>query len=275
MEYREFDPLPPLAGLVDRVWILEGQAAADHAPEPILADGRPELVLHYGDPFERMNDSGRFERQAAVIYAGQLTSPLLLQPTGRIAVVGIRFKPHGAAAFLRPPQHELAGLTLGLDDVSPQLRRDLDAVDGSRHDLDGIAADVQRVLLRWMEPSRIDPRVRHAAEVIDRSRGRIAVDRLATATGMSRRHLERRFLDTTGISPKRLARIARFQHALRVLRFAEAGRRCVTTAAECGYADQSHFIRDFRQLAGCSPTEHLLRQGEMTGFFIGSADLSK
>jgi AraC-like DNA-binding protein len=70
------------------------------------------------------------------------------------------------------------------------------------------------------------------------------------------------------LAPKRLARIARFQHALRCLDGAGSPRAGTDTAAACGYADQSHFIRDFRRLAGCSPGEHLLRLGELTRFFI-------
>jgi AraC-like DNA-binding protein len=38
-------------------------------------------------------------------------------------------------------------------------------------------------------------------------------------------------------------------------------------AHACGYADQAHFIRDFRELAGCSPGVHLLERAELTGFF--------
>ena len=82
---------------------------------------------------------------------------------------------------------------------------------------------------------------------------------------LTRRHLERLFLDAVGLSPKRLARIARFQRALRRARGAEPRRRGAVTAAQCGYADQSHFIREFRQLAGCSPSEHLLKHGGADG----------
>ena len=71
-----------------------------------------------------------------------------------------------------------------------------------------------------------------------------------------------------GLSPKRLARIARFQRALRVLEDPSIeSRRGAITAADCGYADQAHFVRDFRDLAGCPPGAHLLQRGLMTEFF--------
>ena len=62
----------------------------------------------------------------------------------------------------------------------------------------------------------------------------------------------------------------RFQHALRILAGSDRAPRGTRTAATCGYADQAHFIRDFRELAGCPPGEHLLRQFELTGFFYDS-----
>lgn len=267
MRYREFEPAPRLAEVVECLWALEGAAPPAGGPaEPILPDGRPELVLHLGDPFERI-DRGSAGVQSRVLYAGQVTEPLVLRPTGRVAVVGVRFHPHGAAAVFAPPQHELAGLTLGVDALSAPLRRALQAVEDAAGDVTGAVDAVQRVLVRWIQPSRIDPRVQFVVRAIDRTRGLAAIDTLAHAAGITRRHLERRFLDSVGVTPKRLARLARFQHALRLIERQAPGRGA-RTAAACGYADQSHFIRDFRELAGCSPGEHLLRQGQLTGFFL-------
>jgi AraC-like DNA-binding protein len=269
MHYRELAPIPQLAAAVDRIWLLEGEAPPAGAPaEPILPDGRPELILHFGDPFERLYVGGTSARQAHVLYAGQVTTPLVLRPTGRVAVVGVRFRPDGAAAILTHPQDELAGLTLAVDAISAPLRRALLAVEDSADDLTQAAASVQTILARWLQPARIDPRVRFAVERIERSRGRASVDYLAVSTGISRRHLERRFLESVGMTPKRLARVTRFQHAIQTLQRAEPRGRGAATAAACGYADQSHFIRDFREFAGCSPAEHLLRDGLLTGFFI-------
>ena len=94
----------------------------------MLPDGRPELILHLGDPFERVHANGVAERQAHVLFAGQLTRQLVLRPTGRIAVIGIRFHPDGAANLLAAPQRHLAGLTLPILDVLPALHSSLSEV---------------------------------------------------------------------------------------------------------------------------------------------------
>jgi AraC-like DNA-binding protein len=63
----------------------------------------------------------------------------------------------------------------------------------------------------------------------------------------------------------------RFQHALRLLDQPDAASGGAHAAAECGFADQAHFTRDFRELAGCPPSQHLLRKAELTGFFIAAS----
>jgi transcriptional regulator GlxA family with amidase domain len=84
---------------------------------------------------------------------------------------------------------------------------------------------------------------------------------------VTRRHLERLFDAAVGLPPKHLARLTRFQRAIRILESEAHGPRGVRAAHACGYADQAHFIRDFHALAGCAPGAHLLARAEMTAFF--------
>jgi AraC-like DNA-binding protein len=201
--------------------------------------------------------------------AGQLTRQLALRPTGRMAVVGVRFHPDGASAVVDVPQHGLAGLTLGLELLSAALCRALNEVRDSTDSPARAVPDVLRGLAAHVDPTRTDPRVRQAVEIIRRRRCRVSIDRLAAHLGLTRRHLERRFKMLVGLSPKRLARIARFQDALRVLSALEQPHRSTQTAMTCGYADQAHFVREFRELAGCPPGAHLLRDAQLAGFFAG------
>jgi AraC-like DNA-binding protein len=271
VRYRERPPLPELADFIERIWTLEGHAAPGDGPQPVMPDGRPELVLHFGTPFRLVSAAGHEARQSSILFVGQLRSRLLLRPDGPIGIVGIRFHPHGAAAVLRMPQHELAGAPIGLDTLHPELRRALAAIEPGAGALDAAARDAQRVLTAWLNRERIDRRVSHAVSLLARTRGRLPIDRVATSSGLTRRHLERRFLDHVGLTPKRFARIMRFQHALRLLDQPDAASGGAHAAAECGFADQAHFTRDFRELAGCPPSQHLLRKAEITGFFIAAS----
>jgi hypothetical protein len=56
--YREYAAVPALAFVVDRIWTLEGHAREMADVQPVLPDGRPEIILHLGDPFERVHGDG-------------------------------------------------------------------------------------------------------------------------------------------------------------------------------------------------------------------------
>jgi AraC-like DNA-binding protein len=269
MEYREYAPSPAVRGFVHCVWTLEGDAAELHGEaQPIVPDGRTELILHFGDRFERLHPDGRIERQPGLLFAGQLTSTLVLRPTGRISVAGIRLHPHGAAAFTRQPQREFVGVTVGLEDVSRELYRSLLEIRDSARSPEDAAGRVQHSLSRLAASSRLDARVSQVVESIQRSHGDVSIETLSRRIGLTRRHLERQFGELIGVSPKRLAKIVRLQRALQVLDASDGAAKGAVTAAACGYADQAHFIRECQDICGRAPGAHLLRRGELTGFFM-------
>ena len=210
----------------------------------------------------------RSTRQPRTIFAGQLTSPLVVRPTGTIAVVGVRFRADGVPAVIRGPQHRLAGLTLDLGDLSATLARQLrDACAAQPSCLArGACRGRLPAVGTWTTRGSIPACAARSARFSEDA-GRYRWTTLATWTGVSRRHLERRFQEVVGLSPKRFARITRFQHALRIFEQGASGHRGVATAAACGYADQAHFIREFSELAGCSPEAHLLRDAMLNRLF--------
>ena len=70
------------------------------------------------------------------------------------------------------------------------------------------------------------------------------------ASGLSHRHLLARFRAATGLAPKQHARILRFDGALDAL---AQGGDFAAIAVDAGFADQAHFTREFRELAGVTP----------------------
>jgi AraC-like DNA-binding protein len=96
---------------------------------------------------------------------------------------------------------------------------------------------------------------RRAVELVESTGGKIRVDGLSETLGVTTRTLERLFREHAGVSPKRFIRLVRFQRVLSQLRSSETHINLADLACEWGYADQSHFIRDFKSLMQTTPGE--------------------
>jgi AraC-like DNA-binding protein len=86
--------------------------------------------------------------------------------------------------------------------------------------------------------------------------GMADISALARKTGWSHKHLIAQFRDHVGVPPRRLGRILRFQRAINHLGPGNRA-RWAALAIDCGYFDQSHMIREFREFAGCTPAEFI------------------
>lgn len=166
----------------------------------------------------------------------------------------VRFRPQGAAC-LGLPAAALSGRSLPLDEVwGPSGRaRASELLDRVREASTTAAriALIEDFLLGL--PFRRDLRLERAIQSLgqpghdDRSPD---VATVARDVGLSERQLERLFLERVGISPKRYARLRRFEHARRLI---GAGRALDEVAFASGYADQAHLTRDFRSFSGTTP----------------------
>ncbi|HEX9885688.1 MAG TPA: DUF6597 domain-containing transcriptional factor [Longimicrobiales bacterium] len=117
MEYGEILPCPALAPRVHRFWWLRGPAGPE--PEGVLPDGYPEVVLNFGDPFAHHRGGGRPTIQPTVLVAGQITRPLVIGATGRVDLLGVRFRPAGLRVFLGGSMAALTDRWEDLDGFGP------------------------------------------------------------------------------------------------------------------------------------------------------------
>jgi AraC-like DNA-binding protein len=88
--------------------------------------------------------------------------------------------------------------------------------------------------------------------------GQLPIADLVGELGCSNRHLVTRFREQIGLPPKTIGRLMRFRAAVSRLEL-DDGRRFAEIAQSCGYYDQAHLNREFRQLAGTSPGEFVAR----------------
>lgn len=241
MEYREFVPRTPLRDHVRCVWTLRSPGGE---LERVLPDGTCEIVLNRADPFRH---EGRIQPRAMVV--GQMLRFMEIEPTGAVDLVGIRFRPGGLFPFLRAPMAELTGGWADLGDIDRGLWRDLEGARGP-----------EQALLDRLRPA--NGAVTAAVAAIERGEQRI--DRIARDLAVHPRRLERVFEREVGVAPKLLARIVRFRGVLR------GTGDWATVAQACGYYDQAHLIRDFREFAGEPPTAYFARRHPMSDAFVGA-----
>ncbi|MDB4949750.1 MAG: Helix-turn-helix, AraC protein [Gemmatimonadetes bacterium] len=252
--YAEHAPPPRLAPLVECVWTSAGSVPAGGVFESrVLPDGCMDVIFDLRDS-RGGSDPDRGPRSYVV---GAMRTPLHVRMAGSVDLLGVRFRPGGATPFVDAPAGELTDRSVGLDALwgagaAAEMEERLHAA---------APADRPRLAMEMLtgrlSPERApDARVMHASGMIERLGGRVAVAELCRAVGLTRRHLERIFLDAVGLPPKTACRVARVQAAIRRVR----GRPVASwsrLALDCGWYDQAHMGRDFREIAGTSPGAYL------------------
>jgi AraC-like DNA-binding protein len=122
-------------------------------------------------------------------------------------------------------------------------------------------------------PAARDPASRLAVLHVTTASKPLTVRQLAERLGRSTRTIQRAFADDIGLAPKALLRIVRIQRAMALaLRHQALG--WSTIAVRAGYADQPHFVRDFRSLVGCSPREFRPEQPSLTATFVDAGGVA-
>jgi len=104
-------------------------------------------------------------------------------------------------------------------------------------------------------PPRSRPAVRRAREYIeDRLEDNVCLDEVATAAGYSPFHFLRIFRQEVGLTPHGYQLKVRIDRAIELL---DRATPLAATALECGFADQSHLTRRFKQVMGVTPGQYL------------------
>lgn len=265
MRYLELSPPPELAALVHRIWFLETDRSAPGG-EPILPDGRPELIFHLGEPFALETAEGGEERQAEALFAGQLVAPLRVRSSAGGDVVGIRLRPEAAPALTGESADRMTGRVPPLADLARTTSRELLEALRRAAGPEARVEAIRRVLGGLSGgPSQL---VASAVRTIERT-PTVGVAALARSLACSERTLERRFKAEVGVSPRTLSRIVRFRRAVRMIDGPEGS--LARVAARAGYADQAHLAREFRRLAGRPPSSFVTKKAELGRAFATGA----
>lgn len=256
--YSEIPPPAHLAALVECFWTIRSDGPLPTTRlNRVLPDGCSDIIFNFGDlPAGR--GAGYHVLRAFVVGTMRTAAEVWLR--GSVDLLGVRFRPGGAVPVTGVPADELTDRVVPLDGILPRAgeieSRLTDA--GVTERVAVLSAEIEGRLRRFgREP---DPRIRHAAALIERHEGHVPVEVLAREVNLSRRQLERTFGRAAGSTPKEACRVARFRAAVRRMHGAPAI-SLARLAHASGYHDQSHLTREFRRLAGITPAEYLREIG--------------
>jgi AraC-like DNA-binding protein len=258
VDFFSVNPVPPLDRFVEAIWAVRGDEPTERSA--VLPNGAMQLIVNFGAPHRVLAFGDRScERRYDEAWIAGLQSGALTIGSPRFSdLLGIRFRPGGAHAFLPVPPAAL------LDDVVEA--RDLLSEAGSLRERLALAPSrvAQAAVAQAWLMERLRPRerdfllVERAIVMLSRLDGRESVTGTCERLGISNRHLVCLFRDIVGLPPKTFARIQRFHAALRRL---PASPAITSLALDLGYFDQAHFNHEFRRLAGITPTEFVACRG--------------
>lgn len=206
------------------------------------------LMLDLGTGMRLTEPGSPAERCLPSAAGGLHLQPVTIHQPGPSEGVMLDLTPAGARALLGCPASALSGRTHQLDDVigpsATRLREQVATAPG----WSGVA-----LLLAWLMRRLPDSRpttvgLGATARILA---GAHDIPTLSRESGWSARYLSDQVRAETGVSPKSLMRLARFERTVAPV---AAGHRLADVAAEHGYSDQAHLAREWRQLAGMSPS---------------------
>ena len=248
--FRYIVPNAQLQPFIRYYWILNTTENLDTLTFPI---GCPQLIFHRRSQFyipELKTEQARFS------ISGQVNFPARVQSPGDVETVVVVFHPHAIGTVFNIPvssfyNQEIDGYSLG----DKRLNILADDVLNAEDSIEAIELIERYLLSRLAEPGiydfkRVGVSLKHL--FLDNT---ISVENMAQLAFLSRKQFERVFFNAVGMKPKEYSNVARFQKSLLLMQ--NGNRDFADIAHSCGYADQSHFIRECRRYSGTTPAELL------------------
>lgn len=253
--YKLAFPSSALAPYVESYWfVFQEDDAPVELSVDVFVDLRPDLVFNFGAPYTRTVHGQKRRVLRASNLDAQRIRPIRIEQRGAVHISGVRFKSAGLSPFVKEPLDRWSDRVVALPTVFGKegvaLEGALRAAGGDR--------DAQTRLFDafFLDRLALTPgkRMLHTLKTaIEAEGGLERMDELCGRAGVSRRQIDRLFKSHLGFSPKTFARVVRFQRGLtRLMR--DPGCTLAQVAAECGYYDQPHFVREFRAFSGTTPS---------------------
>ncbi|MFI5348009.1 MAG: helix-turn-helix domain-containing protein [Elusimicrobiota bacterium] len=253
-----FTSRPELRPYIKGFYRAEGYSGAKDVHSMVGGPGLSvDLWWFEGPALTATQAGGRARRHTGAVIGGTLTRMLSVTRSRGTTGFGVSLAPMAASALLGVDAEALRDNFVDLDDALDRAVPHLSEMVFSARTAVAKAQTVENELLKLLHKRQdVDDRVARVVGRLAQSVEGATVEGLAEEIGYTRRRLSDLVRRALGVSPKELIRIVRFRRALMLME-SWSGPDWLSVVAECGYVDQSHFIRHCREFTGLPPGEFL------------------
>lgn len=258
MRIQSHNIIPALQPYIRLICTMECDNDADTSNIRVLPDACVELFFNYtSSPVAVISD----ELHKRSIITCRMSRPVDVQMRKGNGVIAICFHPAMAYRFIQTPMHELSDTTIALSDIWGCIAAEIEDRMAEYSDNESRVNIAQKYLFKKLVNGKDDLQIVHCLKQIRLSDGLISVGKLVCETGLSQRHLSRKFQEYVGLSPKEYLRVSRFILSLEHLKKYPVF-SLTEVACKSGYYDQAHFIRDYKDYTGYTPGQ-VVRAGHI------------
>lgn len=239
-----FQPRVELCQYVRYYWMQKSREPFCTQTFPI---GCCQVIFHRQSPLyiPELNS-----HQHRLTISGQVNFPARIASDGDTDMVVVVFYPHVIGLFLDTPPSEFYNMEISGSDIGNVALNELAVKVLDCEDAARCVGMIEAWLMSKVRASLNVDRVGTAVNLLMHNPSMPVVG-LADVACLGKKQFERVFRESVGMNPKEYARIVRFQKSLWMLQ--KGCRHYAAIAYDCGYADQSHFIRELKALSGYSP----------------------
>jgi AraC-like DNA-binding protein len=270
MKSYKFFPSDKLKKYIDHYWWLETtNGDTTSRTERVLADSSVEIIFHFDNPVSRFNSNGILVQEPTKLLIGQTIKPYTILSTEKTSMLGIKFHNHTAKHFFDISISEIRDKHFDLSDFwgnnANLLYEQLCETKLLKRKIELIEKYLYKIK---SQKNTINLVVENVIKEMLTQNGNICVRKVCSDNNFTTRYLEKLFLENVGLSPKLLSRVIQFQNALKLLK--NNSTSLTHLGLEAGYFDQSHFIRNFRDFADCTPSQYIKEQFPMQELLLSS-----
>ncbi|MEO6979170.1 MAG: helix-turn-helix transcriptional regulator [Mucilaginibacter sp.] len=267
MRYREFTPGDFLKNYVQCYFVCETDTAV-FTEDKVFANGFIEIMFNLGTDGPQQLHNASLIKQPDIQLWGQTIQPFTFTSFGKHSMFGIRFFPHTAACFFNERIEEFNDQVIDFNDIGG---KETATLHSKLVDAKSLALRIELAEKFLLKKLSLSPDKFSRLGLVNSIMRDLTKDdffeninSVSSRYGISSRYLQKIFLSYSGLSPNLFSKIARFQKSIHLVAAKEL--TLTTIAHQCGYFDQSHFIKDFKFFTGSTPSQFAPESS--TDFFV-------